>query len=99
MFCAGVDVAIGVNVIAEEGNTFAGTRIRALAEAAGFKLEPDGVFHYRNERRQTLFTLDNHEPAPFLPEQTQEPHDARRYAHARCAASRRWPGACWIACS
>jgi FtsZ-interacting cell division protein ZipA len=27
------------------------------------------VFHYRDESRQTLFTLDNHEPAPFLPEQ------------------------------
>jgi FtsZ-interacting cell division protein ZipA len=67
-FCANVDVAIGVNVIAQEGGTFAGTRIRALAESAGFKLEPDGVFHYRNEQRQTLFTLDNHEPAPFLPE-------------------------------
>ena len=48
---------------------FAGTRIRAQAEAAGFKLEPDGVFHFRNDQRQTLFTLDNHEPAPFLPEQ------------------------------
>ena len=67
-FCAHVDVAIGVNVIAQEGRTFAGTRIRGLAESAGFKLEPDGVFHYRNEQRQTLFTLDNHEPAPFLPE-------------------------------
>lgn len=67
-FCGNVDVAIGVNVIAQEGGTFAGTRIRALAESAGFKLEPDGVFHYRNEQRQTLFTLDNHEPAPFLPE-------------------------------
>jgi len=67
-FCANVDVAIGVNVIAQEGATFAGTRIRALAESTGFKLEPNGVFHYRNEQRQTLFTLDNHEPAPFLPE-------------------------------
>lgn len=67
-FCAEVDVAIGVNVIAREGK-FGGTRIRALAEAAGFKLEPDGVFHFRDEARQTLFTLDNHEPAPFLPEQ------------------------------
>jgi hypothetical protein len=67
-FCANVDIAIGVNVIAQEGGTFAGTRIRALAESAGFKLAPDGVFHYRNEQRQTLFTLDNHEPAPFLPE-------------------------------
>lgn len=67
-FCADVDVAVGVNVIAAESASFPGTRIRAAAEAAGFKLEPDGVFHYRNEQRQTLFTLDNHEPAPFLPE-------------------------------
>ena len=68
-YCAEVDVAIGVNVIPQEGESFAGTRIRTLAETAGFKLEPDGVFHYRDEARQTLFTLDNHEPAPFLPEQ------------------------------
>ena len=67
-FCASVDVAIGVNVIAQEGGSFAGTRIRALAEAAGFKLGPEGVFHFRDEHRHTLFTLDNHEPAPFLPE-------------------------------
>jgi hypothetical protein len=67
-FCAEVDVAIGINVIAPDGAEFPGNRIRAAAEAAGFKLEPDGVFHFRNERGQTLFTLDNHEPAPFLPE-------------------------------
>ena len=71
-FCSGVDVAIGVNVIAQDGIAFPGTRIRELAEAHGFKLEPDGVFHYRNEQRQTLFTLDNHEPAPFLPEQIKQ---------------------------
>ena len=68
-YCAEVDVAIGVNVVPPAGASFAGTRIRSLAEAAGFKLEPDGVFHYRDEARRTLFTLDNHEPAPFLPEQ------------------------------
>lgn len=68
-FCADVDVAIGINVVAPEGATFSGTKIRALAEAAGFKLEPEGVFHFRNDERQTLFTLDNHEPAPFIPEQ------------------------------
>lgn len=67
-FCAEVDVAIGVNIVAR-GGPFSGTKIRALAEAAGFKLEPDGVFHYRSEAKQTLFTLDNHEPAPFIPEQ------------------------------
>jgi hypothetical protein len=70
-FCAEVDVAIGINVVAADGAVFTGTRIRALAESAGFKLEPDGVFHYRDEHRQTLFTLDNHEPAPFLPEQVK----------------------------
>lgn len=68
-FCAEVDVAIGINIVAPAGVQFAGTRIRALAEAAGFKLEPGGVFHYRDDERRTLFTLDNHEPAPFIPEQ------------------------------
>jgi FtsZ-interacting cell division protein ZipA len=67
-FCAEVDIAIGINVVAATGK-FSGTRIRSLAEAAGFKLESEGVFQYRDEARRTLFTLDNHEPAPFLPEQ------------------------------
>ena len=69
-FCADVDVAIGVNIVAP-GAKFNGTRIRSLAEAAGFKLEPQGVFHYCDDAHQTLFTLDNHEPAPFLPEQVK----------------------------
>jgi len=67
-FCADVDVAIGINVVASSGK-FSGTRIRSLAEAAGFKLESSGLFFYRDEARRTLFTLDNHEPQPFLPEQ------------------------------
>ena len=67
-FCAGVDVAIGVNVIAEGGGMFSGAKIRELAQGAGFRLEPDGVFHYHDEHHQSQFTLDNHEPAPFLPE-------------------------------
>jgi FtsZ-interacting cell division protein ZipA len=68
-FCADVDVAIGINVVAAAGAPFSGVDIRAHAEAAGFKLEPDGVFHFRGDTRQTLFTLDNHEPLPFIPEQ------------------------------
>jgi hypothetical protein len=67
-FCAGVDVAVGVNVVAEGGGMFAGAKIRELAQAKGFKLGPDGVFQFQDENHQTLFTLDNHEPAPFLPE-------------------------------
>ncbi len=73
-YCAEVDVAIGVNVVPPAGASFAGTRIRTLAESAGFKLEPVGVFHYLDDARQTLFTLDNHEPAPFLPEQIKHLH-------------------------
>lgn len=70
-FCAEVDIAIGINIVTREGDSFTGTKIRIHAEAAGFRLEPDGVFRYRNDQRQTLFTIDNHEPAPFLPEQVK----------------------------
>jgi len=68
-FCAGVDIAIGINVVTADGSPFSGTKIRALAEAAGLKLEPDGVFYARGDRGDTLYTLDNHEPMPFVPEQ------------------------------
>ncbi len=68
-FCADVDIAIGINVVTADGSPFSGTKIRALAEAAGLKLEPDGVFYARDEDGDTCFTLDNHEPMPFVPEQ------------------------------
>ncbi len=71
LFCGDVDVAIGVNVIAADGETFSGALIRALAEGEGFTLEPDGVFHLEDEQAQPLLTLNNQEPAPFLPEQVQ----------------------------
>ena len=67
-FCADVDVAIGVNVVAAEGDTFPGVRVRALVEGEQFSLEPDGVFHLEDEDGQTLLTLSNQEAAPFLPE-------------------------------
>lgn len=67
-FCADVDVAIGVNVICADGDTFSGARLRALVESEGFKLEPDGVFHLEDEREHTLLNITNQEAAPFLPE-------------------------------
>jgi len=70
-FCADVDIAIGINVVSSNGNPFSGTKIRALAEAGGLKLEPEGVFYARNEHGEALFTLDNHEPMPFVPEQVK----------------------------
>ena len=68
-FCADVDIAIGINVVSPDGSPFSGTKIRALAEAGGLRLESDGVFYLRSDTGETLFTLDNHEPMPFVPEQ------------------------------
>lgn len=63
-FCAEVDVTIGINLVSRDGNPLSGTKIRALAEAAGFKLESDGIFYLRDESGRTLYTLENQE-APF----------------------------------
>ncbi len=68
-FCSDVDVVIGINVIAHAGQVFHGTRVRALAEASGLKLQANGVFVCPDEEGSPLFTLDNQEAKPFLIEQ------------------------------
>jgi FtsZ-interacting cell division protein ZipA len=65
-FCANVDVLVGINVIANAGQVFHGTKIRALAEAAGLHLQSGGVFHCHDEQGGVLFSLDNQESEPFL---------------------------------
>ena len=67
-FCANVDIMIGINIISKDEGAFIGTKIRALAEASGFKLDTEGVFKYIDEDNVILFTLNNYETAPFLPE-------------------------------
>ena len=42
-FCAAVDLEIGINLVSR-GSAFSGTKIRALAEAAGMVLGIDGLF-------------------------------------------------------
>lgn len=64
-FCADVDILVGINVVALEQNVFAGTKIRALAEAAGLTLASDGTFQYRDDKGQVLYALTNQETAPF----------------------------------
>jgi len=71
-FCASVDVLIGVNVVAANGDSIPATKVRALAEASGMKLKPDGTFHYANEGGVTLFTLTNFAPTPFFPENIRQ---------------------------
>lgn len=68
-FCAEVDVMIGINIISKDGGAFTGTKIRALAEASGFKLEGGGgVFSFREANDTVKFTLNNYESTPFLPD-------------------------------
>lgn len=68
-FCADVDVIVGINVIAQSGQVFHGTQIRALAEAQGLKLQPSGVFVCPGEGGRALFTLDNQDTHGFRAEQ------------------------------
>lgn len=57
---------MGINIISKDGGAFVGTKIRALAEASGFRLESDGVFKYRDsETNEVMFSLGNFESAPF----------------------------------
>ena len=66
-FCAAVDLEIGVNLVSR-GTPFSGTKIRALAEAAGMVLGEDGVFTRRDDDGRTQFTLQNFETTRFSAE-------------------------------
>lgn len=63
-FCAAVDLEIGVNLVSR-GTPFSGTKIRALAEAAGMALGDDGSFIRRDDDGRTQFTLQNFETTRF----------------------------------
>jgi FtsZ-interacting cell division protein ZipA len=66
-FCAEVDVAVGINIVAPPGRPFLGTRLRALAEAAGLRLA-DGAFVYPDNRGGVRFSLENQEQTRLLGE-------------------------------
>lgn len=63
-FCASVDLEIGVNLVCK-GNPFSGTKIRALAEAAGMTLDDSGRFTRFDDDGRALFSLQNFESTPF----------------------------------
>ena len=62
-FCAEVDVQIAINIVSEQ--PMPGSRIFALVEAEGLRLESDGSFHARAADNRTLYTLNNGEAALF----------------------------------
>lgn len=63
-FCAAVDLEIGLNLVSR-GNPFAGTKIRALAEAAGMVVGDDGLFARYDDFGRVQFYLQNLENTPF----------------------------------
>ena len=63
-FCAGVDIQIGINVISQN-QVFQGTKLRALAEAAGLSIDSEGRFVRHDEDGNVLFLLQNQEAAGF----------------------------------
>ena len=61
-FCAETDIQVVVQV---HGGPFAGTKIRATAEASGLALEPGGKFAMRDDVQRLLYTLGAQDGAPF----------------------------------
>lgn len=67
--CAELDVQIGVTVQKPDPGSIAGTRLRGVAEAAGFRLAPGGRFELMQEETgAVLYTLQNLRPDPFTAE-------------------------------
>jgi hypothetical protein len=66
-FCAAVDLEIGLNLVSR-GSAFSGTKIRALAEAAGLVLGLGGVFTRYDDNGRVLFSLQNYESTQFSAE-------------------------------
>ncbi len=67
--CADVDVQIGLTVLKPEPVGIAGTRLRGVAEAAGFKLAAGGRFEWQqDDTGAVLYTLQNVRNEPFTVE-------------------------------
>jgi hypothetical protein len=68
-FCADVDIQIGLNLQRKDGGRWTGTRLRGVAEAAGFKLNGAGTLDYISEDSGLLlFRMHNREDQPLLAE-------------------------------
>jgi len=64
--CADLDVQIGITVLKTDGALIPGTRLRGIAEAAGFRLVEGGRFDWvQEETGAVLWALQNYRPEPF----------------------------------
>jgi FtsZ-interacting cell division protein ZipA len=66
--CADLDVQIGLTLLKTEA-TIAGTRLRGVAEASGFRLADGGRFDWIHEETgAALYSLQNYRSEPFTAE-------------------------------
>lgn len=64
--CADLDVQIGITVLKTDATTITGTRLRGIAEAAGFRLVDGGRFDWiQEDTGAVLFSLQNYRSEPF----------------------------------
>ena len=67
--CADLDVQIGLTVLKAGPATITGTRLRGVAEAAGFRLSDSGRFDWvQDDTGAVLFSIANYRPEPFTAE-------------------------------
>ncbi len=64
--CAELDMQIGITIQRTDGGTIAGTRLRGVAEANGFRLAPNGRYEWvLEDTGAVLYTLQNLSGEPF----------------------------------
>jgi hypothetical protein len=64
--CADLDVQVGLTVLKAGAATIPGTRLRGIAEAAGFRLAGGGRFDWvQEETGAILYSLQNYRSEPF----------------------------------
>jgi hypothetical protein len=64
--CADLDVQIGITVLKTDAAMIPGTRLRGIAEAAGFRLADGGRFDWvQEETGAVLYALQNYRSEPF----------------------------------
>ena len=64
--CADLDVQIGLTLLKTGPTTIPGTRLRGVAEAAGFRLAAGGRFEWvQEETGAVLYALQNYRSEPF----------------------------------
>ncbi len=65
--CAEADIQVAFHVVAAPGAAFAGTKVRAAAEASGFVLDARGRFALFDEDGRELYELADRDGTKFIP--------------------------------